>query len=188
MSAVSGICPGICTPTVTTRRSVRGLAISFQPMWPNSFIRPHSTQGCFTLKMYMQDCVFESWAYILSRTVASIIGKWPTVCVGIAELSLCIRSLQKKCTESGMTCQARSISDVRIFTSVNTFLFFFKKWGLGCWYFTGVTRRNELVKGFCKKLFLPAPSSFLGLPIYKCQALVLEIIHKLKGPDFILRS
>lgn len=167
-SAVSGTCPGICILTVTTHHSVRGLVISFQLMWPNSFTRLHSTQGCFTLRMYMWDSVSESWAYILFRTVASITGKWPTVCVGIAELSLCIRSLQKKCTESGMTCQARNISDVRIFTNVNTFLFFFKKWGLGCWYFTGVTRRNKLVKGFCKKLFLPAPSSFLVLQIYKC--------------------
>lgn len=150
-SAVNGICPGICTLTVTTHHSVRGLAISFQLMWLNSYTRPHSTQGCFTLKMCMWDCVFENWAYTLSRTVASITGKWPTVCVGIAELSPCIRSLQKKCTESGMTCQARNISDVRIFTDVNTFVFFFKKWGLGCWYFTSVTSGYELVKGFCKK-------------------------------------
>lgn len=152
-SAVSGICLGICTLTVTTHPSARGPAISFQLMWLNSFTRPPSTPGCFTWKMYMWDCVFESWASILSRTVASITGKWPTVCVGIAELSPCIRSLQKKCTESGMTCQARNISDVRIFTNVNTFLFFFKKWGLGYRYFTGVTRGHELVKGFCKKCF-----------------------------------
>lgn len=187
-SAVSGTCPGICTLTVTTHLSVRGLAISFQRMWLNSFIRPHSTQGCFTLKMYMWDCVFENWAYILSRTVASITGKWPIVCVGIAELSPCIRSLRKKCTESGMTCQARNISDVKIFTNVNTFLFFFKKWGLGCWYLTSVTGGNELVKGFYKKFFLPTPSFFLRLPIYECQALVIETIHELKGPDFILGS
>lgn len=124
MSAVSGTCPEICTQTVTTHLSARGLATSFQPMWLNSFTKPHSTQGCFTWKMCMWDCVSGSWAYILFRTVASITGKWPTVCVGIAVLLLCIRYRQKKCTESGMTCQARNISDVRIFTHVNMFLFF----------------------------------------------------------------
>lgn len=132
MSAVSGTCQGICTLTATTRHSVQGLAISFRLMWLNSFTRPHSTQGCCTLKMYTWDCVSANWVYILFRTVASITGKWPTVCVGIAELSRCIKSPQKKCTGSGMTCQARNISDVKIFTDVNTFLFFFKKWGLEC--------------------------------------------------------
>lgn len=126
-SEVNGICPGICTLTVITHHSVRGLAISSQLMWLNSFTRPHFTQGCFIWKMCMWDCVFGNWASILSRTVASIIGKWPTVCVGIAELSPCIRSPQKKCIESGMTCQARNISDARIFTDVNIFLFFFSE-------------------------------------------------------------
>lgn len=187
-SAVSGTCPGICTLTVTTHRSVRGLAISFQLMWLNSFIRPHSIQGCFTLKMSMWGCVFENWAYILSRTVASITGKWPTVCVDIAASSPCIRSLQKKCTESGMTCQARNISDVRTFTDVNTVLFFFKKWGLGVGVLLVSPGEMNRCRGFVKSFLLSSPNFFRGLPIYKCWALVIETIHELKGPDFSLRS
>lgn len=57
--------------------------------------------------VYVGLCL-ESWASILSRTMASITGKWPIVCVGTAPSDHpCIRS-QRKCTGSGMTCQAET--------------------------------------------------------------------------------
>lgn len=65
--------------------------------------------------------------------------------------------------------------------------FFFKKRGLRCWYFTGVTRGNELMKGICKVF---AFCSYFLSWITNLQKPGSGHTHssESEGPDFILSS
>lgn len=132
MSAANGICQETCTQIVIIRLFVQELGISSPQMWRNSFIKHPSTQDFCILRMSMLDFACENLESTHFKTVALTIGKWLTVCADTVELLQYIRLALKKCTEFGMTCKARSISDV--------------SFAIGCIFFQLLRERNVIVQ------------------------------------------